>query len=55
MPLTEKELILNIPALIKLIAKLVRFSRGGLSKEEKEELGFDLIHLGTTIVPEAID
>lgn len=55
MPLSEKEIVINIPGLIKLIGKLIKFSRGGLDRAEREELAMDLIHLGTTIVPEIID
>lgn len=55
MPLTQKEVTINLGGIIGLIAKLVRFSRGGLSKEEREELSLDLIQLASKVVPEVID
>jgi hypothetical protein len=55
MPLNQREMIINIPGLIKLIAKLIRFSRGGLDKSEREELSLDLIQLASQIVPDVVD
>ena len=55
MPLTEKEMLLDIPALFALIAKLIRFSKGGISKEEGQELGMDLVSLGLKIGTQAVD
>jgi len=55
MPLTEKELLLDIPALFALIAKLIRFSKGGFTKEESQELGMDLVSLGLRVGTQAVD
>jgi hypothetical protein len=55
MPLTSKEVTINLGGIIGLIAKLIRFSKGGLSKEEREELAVDLISLASKVVPAVID
>lgn len=55
MPLTQKEMILDIPALFALIAKLIRFSKDGISKEEAQELGMDLVNLGLKVGSQAVD
>lgn len=55
MPLKEQEIFLSVPALFKLIAKLIKFSKGGLDKAEREELALDLVNLGLSVGKEAVD
>ncbi len=43
------------PKLIKLIVKVVRYSKGGLSKEERQELGQDLLELAADVLEEVLD
>lgn len=55
MPLKEQEIFLSVPALFKLIAKLIKFSKGGLDKAEREELALDLLALASGVVKETVD
>ena len=55
MPLTERESISLSPRLIKLIVKVVKFSKGGFSKEERQELASDLLDLSVHVMTEATD
>ena len=41
----QEELIKLTPELVKLIAKVIRFSRGGFTFEERKELAGDLLVL----------
>lgn len=57
MPLKDKqdELIAISPRLIKLIIKTVRYSKGGLNKAERQELGQDLLDLALKVLEEVTD
>jgi hypothetical protein len=48
----EENLIKLTPELIKLIIKLAKFSKDGLSKDERQELGEDLLQLSLKILSE---
>ena len=41
----QEHLVGLTPDLVKLIAKVVRFSRGGFTSEERKELAHDLLIL----------
>ena len=42
------------PDLIKIVIKLIKFSKGGLSKAERQELGSDLLELAAKILEDII-
>ena len=42
------------PKLVKLIVKVVKFSKGGFSKEERQELGADLLELAAEVLDEVV-
>tara|TARA_R110000823_G_scaffold192118_2_gene323821 strand:+ start:797 stop:1015 length:219 start_codon:yes stop_codon:yes gene_type:complete len=44
----------NAPSLLKLIWKLITYSRDGWSVEEKKELGQDLLVLASAILEDVI-
>jgi len=46
----QEELIKLTPELIKLIAKVIKFSRGGFTFEERKELAGDLLLLVDAIM-----
>ncbi len=43
------------PKLIKLIVKVIKYSKGGLTKEERQELGQDLLELAADVLEEVLD
>jgi|TARA_S200002703_G_C3613354_1_gene188340 hypothetical protein len=43
------------PSLVSLIWKVVKFSKGGLDKAERQELAGDLIELAYEILEEVVD
>ena len=49
------ELIKLTPELVKLIIKTIKYSKGGLDKEEREELGQDLLLLAYEVLDSIID
>lgn len=50
-----EELIKLTPRLIKLIIKTIKYSKGGLDKEERRELGEDLLLLAYEILGDIVD
>ena len=46
----NEKLFDNAPDVLKLIAKLIRFRKGGYTKAEREELGEDLLDLALDIL-----
>ena len=46
----KEELIGLTPTLVKLIAKVVRFSRGGFTPDERRELARDLLELAGKVL-----
>jgi hypothetical protein len=43
------------PSLVSLIWKVVKYSKGGLDKAERQELAGDLIELAYEILEEVVD
>ena len=50
-----EELITLTPELVRLLVKTIKYSRGGLTKEERQELGHDLMELAYGILDEVLD
>lgn len=42
------------PSLVRLIVKTIRYSKGGLNKEERQELGQDLLLLAYEVLGEVL-
>jgi len=51
----QEELINITPKLVKLIVKTIKYSKGGLNKEERRELGLDLLELAYEVLGDLID
>lgn len=51
----KEDIIRLAPELVKLIIKTISFSKGGLSKEERQELGADLLELAWKVLGEIVD
>ena len=51
----KEDIIKLAPELVKLIIKTISFSKGGLSKEERKELGADLLELAWRVLGEVVD
>jgi hypothetical protein len=51
----KEEIIGLAPQLVKLIIKTISFSKGGLSREERRELGMDLLDLAWKVLGEVLD
>jgi len=54
-PEVGEDLIKLTPRLIKLIIKTIKYSKGGLDKEERRELGEDLLLLAYEILGDIVD
>jgi hypothetical protein len=54
-PEKGEELIKLTPRLIKLIIKTIKYSKGGLDKEERRELGEDLLMLAYEVLGDLVD
>jgi hypothetical protein len=54
-PEQGEELIKLTPRLVKLIIKAIKFSKGGLNKEERQELGQDLLLLAYDVLGDIVD
>jgi len=52
---TGENLIKLTPRLIKLIIKTIKYSKGGLDKDERRELGEDLLLLAYEILGDIVD
>lgn len=50
-----EDLIKLTPRLIKLIIKTIKYSKGGLDKAERRELGEDLLLLAYEILGDIVD
>jgi hypothetical protein len=51
----KEDLIKLTPELVKLIVKTIKYSKGGLDKAERRELGFDLLELAYQLLGDLID
>jgi hypothetical protein len=51
----KEDLIKLSPGLIKLLIKTIKYSKGGLSKAERKELGNDLLELAFKVLDEVVD
>jgi hypothetical protein len=51
----KEELINLTPKLVKLIVKTIKYSKGGLDKAERRELGLDLLELAYEVLGDLID
>lgn len=52
----KKEELINLtPKLVRLIVKTIKFSKGGLNKAERRELGTDLLELAYEVLGDLID
>ncbi len=40
------------PSLVRLVIKTIKYSKGGLDKEERQELGRDLLELAAEVLSE---
>jgi|DEB0MinimDraft_10_1074344.scaffolds.fasta_scaffold358517_1 hypothetical protein len=49
-----EELIKFSPDLLRIIIKLIKYAKGGLDKEERQDLGADLLELASKILEEVI-
>ena len=54
-PDTGEDLIKLTPRLIKLIIKTIKYSKGGLDKGERRELGEDLLLLAYEILGDIVE
>ena len=54
-PEQGEELLRLTPKLVKLIIKTIKFSKGGLTREERQELGQDLLMLAYEVLDGIID
>ena len=54
-PQAGEDLIKLTPRLIKLIIKTIKYSKGGLDREERRELGEDLLLLAYEILGDIVD
>jgi len=54
-PEQGEELIKLTPQLMRLIVKTIKYSKGGLNKEERRELGSDLLELAYQVLGDLID
>ena len=54
-PEQGEELLRLTPQLVKLIIKTIKYSKGGLNKEERQELGEDLLMLAYEILGDIVD
>jgi len=54
-PDAGEELLRLTPRLIKLIIKTIKYSKGGLDKDERRELGEDLLLLAYEILGDLVD
>ena len=54
-PEQGEELIKLTPKLVKLIVKTIKYSKGGLNKEERQELGEDLLMLAYEVLGDLVD
>jgi hypothetical protein len=52
--LTNKEIKGIAPDVIRLLVKIIRLSKGGLSKAERREIGEDLLVVALNILEDAI-
>tara|TARA_R100000951_G_scaffold151_1_gene703 strand:- start:173 stop:340 length:168 start_codon:yes stop_codon:yes gene_type:complete len=50
----KEDLIKLTPHLVRLIVKTIKYSRGGLDKEERKELGQDLLELAYKVLEGAV-
>jgi len=41
--------------IIRLVAKAIRFGRGGFTKDERRELGLDLLELAAFVLDDILD
>ena len=51
----KEELIKLTPKLVKLIVKTIKYSKDGLNKAERRELGEDLLELAYEVLGDLID
>ena len=51
----KEDIIKLAPELVRLIIKTISFSKGGLTKEERQELGADLLELAWRVLGEVVD
>ena len=51
----KEELIKLTPQLMRLIVKTIKYSKGGLTKAERRELGLDLLELAYEVLGDLID
>jgi len=51
----KEEIIGLAPQLVKLIIKTISYSKGGLTREERRELGMDLLDLAWKVLGEVLD
>jgi len=52
--LTNREIKGIAPDVIRLLVKIIRLSKGGLSKAERREIGEDLLIVALNILEDAI-
>lgn len=52
---TKETMIALTPKLVKLIIKTIKYSKGGLTKEERQELGSDLLALAFEVLDGVVD
>lgn len=53
--LDKSEVLRLSPRIIKLLVKTIKYSKGGLDKRERAELGEDLLMLAYDVLGEVID
>jgi hypothetical protein len=51
----SKEVAVPVGRIIRLVTKAIRFSRGGFTKDERRELGLDLLELAAFILDDLLD
>lgn len=51
----SREVAVPVGRIIKLVAKTVRFSRGGFTKAERRELGLDLLELAAHVLDDILE
>lgn len=51
----SKQVTVPVGRIIRLVAKTLRYSKGGFSKEERRELGLDLLMLASHVLEDIVD
>ena len=51
----SKEVNVPVGRIIRLVTKAIRFSRGGFTKDERRQLGLDLLELAASLLDDILE